>query len=67
MGMRHVPCGVIERPAPAWDGQQRAGHRRILSHAITTERCPAATKARSSAANTCSAPPTASGPTGASG
>ncbi len=34
--------------------------------ATTIERCPAATSARSIADSTCSAPPTASGPTGAS-
>src|SRR5581483_1605715 len=37
------------------------------SHAMTIDSCPARTSAASSCVNTCSAPPTASGPTGANG
>ena len=51
--------------------QQRCGRDQAAatgdpSGATTRDVCPAAARARSSAERTCSAPPTASGPTGAS-
>ena len=55
------------RPPARGTGRSAPATRRALAGATTIERWPAATSARSTAASTCSAPPTASGPTGASG